>query len=203
MYCIKCGTQNDNDAKFCIKCGSDLKNKIIKKNIEAIQKFKIGIVQRFKIRMTGFRCKINFEKENVKMITVIFGLLIILSIMIILSYGIRNGNQHGNGGLINDFDAVSGEYVEKLMAEEIVNVSISSVPSGANIYIDDIFGYDIFKGKTPAIVGLSEGNYELRINLTGYIPIKVDFNVASDTIREEIDVILEPDQHVKNSSIYR
>ena len=38
MFCEKCGTKNDNDAKFCIKCGNNLKT--LKKENELLSKIK-------------------------------------------------------------------------------------------------------------------------------------------------------------------
>lgn len=71
--------------------------------------------------------------------------------------------------------------------QEIVDISILSIPSGANTYIDNVL-----IGNTPVTTKLSEGNYSIKMNLTGYKGIESNFSVTSDMAKQEINVTLEP-----------
>lgn len=183
MYCIKCGTKNDDDSKFCTVCGAELH---IDKKAEQ---------KTIRQRLSGIRSK---NEKILKIAVVILG-LIILSSIIIYVYSINNQNK--NDDIDNIEDLIVNDEIEKILDEQdqniiqdtdsqdtysLVDVVIFSTPSGANVYINNVF-----RGKTPTTVSLSEGNYYLKTNLTGYKSIKTDFNVTSDMDRLEIDVTLE------------
>lgn len=68
-----------------------------------------------------------------------------------------------------------------------VSVSISSIPPGANIYINSEY-----KGITPITFNLHEGSYSIKMNLTGYKSVVSDFSITSDMARQEINATLEP-----------
>ena len=71
MYCIKCGTQNDDDSKFCIKCGTDIQidTGSVKKDIESPKRLgNIGLKNR----------------NTLNIIVAIIGLIIIMGAIIII-----------------------------------------------------------------------------------------------------------------------
>ncbi len=73
MYCIKCGTQNPDDANFCIKCGNSLR--VIKPEIE-----RKGITGKLgKMGVLGFR-----SGKKWKMAIAIFGYFFIFLILLAL-----------------------------------------------------------------------------------------------------------------------
>lgn len=185
MYCIKCGTQNDDDSKFCIKCGTDIQvdTGSIKKDIESPKRLgNIGLKNR----------------KTLKIIIAIIGLIIIIGAIVILlpRHDKQSDNNQDVSGadsdINNDYIAESipaqdGQYNPTSDGIEDIKVSISSTPPNANIYIDGIF-----KGKTPSNISLPEGNYNLKMNITGYKSIGTDLNITYDMEKQEISVVFEP-----------
>lgn len=169
MYCSKCGTKNDDDSKFCIKCGIDLQSGIYTgtakiKKIIGEKSGKIDIKNR-KILTTT-------------LIVAIIGLVIIILIAHTFLSDNRNIDIYDNTELpISDNAAISNTDTfgqnQTIPSQETTNVLISSVPSGANIYIDNIY-----RGETPVAIGLPEGSYSIRMNITGYKNITSNFNVT-------------------------
>lgn len=79
------------------------------------------------------------------------------------------------------------DYVITNTAIDPISVYISSIPSGADIYINREY-----KGRTPITINLPEGSYSIKMNLTGYKSVVSDFSITSDMARQEISAILEP-----------
>lgn len=158
MYCEKCGTKNDDDSMFCTNCGTDLQ-KIDTVEIQKTVKKDIG--------------KFKNIKGILKIVVVIIIIVTIISAFILIQKNNVNGN--------NDSGQIQGAS-----NQEMVDISISSIPSGVHTYIDNVS-----KGNTPITIKLSEGNYSLKMNLTGYNGVESNFSVTSDMARQEINVTLE------------
>lgn len=186
MYCAKCGTQNDDDSKFCIKCGIDIQGDTgsVNKDIESPKRLgNIGLKSR----------------KTLKIIIAIIGLIIVMGAIVILlakldKQGDDNQDISGDESDVNNNDLAEpilvreGQYNQTLdSTKDLIKISISSTPPNANIYIDGIF-----KGNTPSDINLPEGNYSLKMNITGYKSIGTKFNITSDMERQEISVALEP-----------
>ena len=157
MYCSKCGTKNDDDSRFCIICGNDIGKDIIIDNKDIVTD--------------------NKDHSNILKIVTVIGLLIIISgiVLVVSSFYNKNANT-------NDNESGNNSTIPTL-----VEVYISSIPTGANIYVNDTY-----KGNAPKIIMLSEGKYHLKTNLTGYKGIITDFNISSDMTRQDINVTLAP-----------
>lgn len=168
MYCTKCGTDNDNDSKFCIKCG-------------------IGILpDKSPEKKPEKKSKVNFRGIKIpKTVFIILGLLIVLATVISIpnfkNYNVDNDNVSTIG------DASSGQEIQNLKTDNNVKISIDSTPTGANIYIDNVFS-----GNTPKVMSMPVGNYSLKLNMTGYKGIRTEFNITSDMVRQDIAVTLDP-----------
>ncbi len=79
-------------------------------------------------------------------------------------------------------------FAENSLAySSFVSVSISSIPTGANIYINSEY-----KGRTPITINLPEGSYSIKMNITGYKSIISDFNIVPDMVSQEINATFEP-----------
>ncbi len=72
-------------------------------------------------------------------------------------------------------------------APNLIDVSVISKPTGANIFINDVY-----KGNAPKTIKLTEGTYNLRADLAGYKSKETDFKITSDMTRQDISIILEP-----------
>lgn len=168
MYCSKCGTDNDDDSKFCICCGIGMSpDKSSGKKPEK-------------------KSKINFRGLKIpKTVFIILGLLIVLVAVISIpnfkDYNVDNTNVGTIG------DASPGQEIQNLKTDNNVKVSIDSIPTGANVYINNAFS-----GNTPKVVSLPVGNYSLKLNMTGYKAIRTEFNITSDMVRQDIAVTLDP-----------
>jgi hypothetical protein len=108
----------------------------------------------------------NPKKGIWKIVTITFVLLILLSVIVLSIWYVKTKNS--------------------VQGQNIVNVSITSIPPGANVYINDTF-----KGKTPIIVGMREGDYHLKMNITGYKSIMTDISMTSDMYRQDVQVKFE------------
>lgn len=186
MYCAKCGTQNDDDSKFCIKCGTDIQGDTgsVKKDIDTPKRLgNIGLKNR----------------KTLKIIIAIIGLIIIIGAIVVILPKLDKQSDNSQDESGDESDINNGDVAEPIPAQDgqynptsdgmkdVVQVSISSTPPNANIYIDGIF-----KGNTPSNISLPEGNYNLKMNITGYKSIGTEFNITSDMERQEINVALEP-----------
>lgn len=170
MYCIKCGAVNDDDSRFCVKCGNDLRKEIIQRE----------------------------KWVNIFKIIIAIGLVVAsLSLIIFIPK-----NQNGK----DDIDNIDNVDIKDLNINvnntptvDTLPVVISSVPSNASIYINNIF-----KGYTPNTVNLPADNYTLTMNLTGYKSIVARFNITSDDIKNDakhvIDVPMDKDIEFNQSS---
>jgi len=175
MYCIKCGTRNDDDSKFCIKCGTDLRE--YAKPVEKV-------IERPKIpNKIPFKDILKDKKKLRTIGIIIFATIILGAIVLILP----NFNNQNDSDDIDD--GILGEQIStnSTIIPDTVIISISSIPSNANVYINNKF-----KGMTPVNINLPEGSYRLAMNLTGYKGIKTYFNITSDMERQEINVTFEP-----------
>ena len=173
-YCIKCGTKNDNDSMFCTRCGTNLGTGTTNKTVK---KYKFDFKKH----------KFDIKKRNT-LIIIIVGISIIISISLILLFS-NNINRYSNtedSTVVSDKDAIVISNGQSQIAsnQETAKVSISSIPSGANIYINNIS-----RGKTPAIINLPEGDYSLKMNITGYKSIISDFNVTIKP-KQDTEIIL-------------
>lgn len=123
--------------------------------------------------------RLTFKNGKIlKIVATIFALLILLSMMIIFTQ-YNNKNE-------NSINGTQGEY--------IVDVSISSIPSDANVYINNIP-----KGKTPITISLPEGKYDLKMNITGYKSIITGLDITSEMYRRDVNVEFEPIDYDNNS----
>lgn len=180
MYCTKCGTENDEDSKFCTNCGNGTS---------------LGKSSDSKTGKRGINFKnIKIPFKNIKIpktIFVIFGLLIILAAVITLIPNANKNNDTNDNNVDSTEDTIPDKDIQKdiqnLKTDDTIKVSIDSIPTGANIYIDNEF-----RGNAPKVVGLVKGNYSLKINMTGYKGIRTDINITSDIARQEIMATLEP-----------
>lgn len=182
MYCVKCGTKNDEDSMFCTKCGIGLQNTDIGITKKIVNK---------DIRRFG---KIDIKNRNVQIIAIL-GIAIIISVAFIILSNNHRINIYGDveePTVVQDTDntILIGEQGKNVPNQETVEVSISSIPPGADIYINNVS-----KGKTPKKINLLEGNYSLKADLIGYKTVLSNFNVTIkpgyDT-NATIDVTLEP-----------
>ena len=128
MYCTKCGSKNDDDSMFCTKCGTNLQSGVDINIIETNKTVKkdIGIFQKL-------------EKIYIKNKKKIFEIAVITIILIISIFllNIRNNNKEENTNIDDDiYINESGEVqtMPTVPIQETVDVSISSIPSGANIH---------------------------------------------------------------------
>ncbi len=183
MYCIKCGSKNDDDSIFCVKCGTNLQNDtdINITKINKTAKKDIGIFQKLK--------KIDIKNKNNIFVTIAVIAIILASIFLL----IRSNDNIGSDKNTNIDDDIyiseSGQIqtTPTVSIRETIEVSISSIPSGANIYINNIS-----EGHTPNTIKLPEGNYSIKMNITGYKSIISDFNITYDMVRQEINATFEP-----------
>ena len=183
MYCIKCGSKNDDDSRFCVKCGTNLQSdtdiNTTKTNNTA--KKDIGIFQKLE--------KINI-KDNKKIFVTVAVVAVILVISIFLLRDNNNIDSDENTNIDEKDEYIyineSGQTTPIVPIQETVEISISSIPSGANIYINNIS-----EGNTPMTIKLPEGNYSIKMNLTGYKGIISDFNITYDMVRQEINATFE------------
>lgn len=67
----------------------------------------------------------------------------------------------------------SGEGTQTVHSAEL---AVSSEPIGAEVFVDNDF-----KGKTPVTVPLSNGKYELRLNMPGYFEWEAQVNIEGET----------------------
>ena len=194
MYCIKCGAKNDDDSIFCFKCGADIGEKpqskkgpgvikkldsgVIKKlDSGVIKKLDLGVIKKLDLGVIKKLHKIKLRSRDIwKTIDVVLILLILLSTITVFNQYMIDKNRDSSN--------------------DIVNVSIDSIPTEANVYIDSIYS-----GQTPVTVVLPSGNYGLKMNITGYKSIKTDFNVTSDASRLDVQAYFVPSNGAKYGNV--
>lgn len=170
-YCAKCGTKNDDDSTFCIKCGASLIVEAVKKN------------------------KFDIKKGAIIIIGITMILFASFFIFIFNNHNINRYSNTENTNVVSDNGAivVSDRNIQ-IASNQETEVSISSIPPGVNIYINNIS-----RGKTPAKINLTEGKYSLRMNISGYKSIISDFNVTTNQDTEIIlNTTLEPEAESTN-----
>lgn len=173
MYCIKCGTENDDDSRFCTKCGtntrddtSDInKKKIISPNLDNI-KIKI---------------------KNRRTLKIIATILILSAILLVASVFFLYANNGDNNVGNDDNIRVGNDDNIHVGNDDNIRVTIFSIPPKANIYINEEW-----KGVSPETISLPVGSYNLKMNMTGYSGIKSKIDVTPDTERLEVNVTFEP-----------
>ena len=169
MYCAKCGTKNDDDSIFCLNCGTDLQRNVdIDVANKKIVKKDIGTSKEIK--------KIDIKNGRLLVIAT-FIIMIIVSAIFIYIYNSRANIDNAEEPItVSDKDTIvisDSNRNDTIPNQEIAEVSIYSIPEDASVYINNIS-----RGNTPAKINLPEGNYSLKMNITGYKSIESDFNVT-------------------------
>lgn len=155
MYCIKCGTENDDNSIFCTKCGTNIRNDTRDKN------------RIISINFDNLKIKI----KSIGTLKIIATILILSAILLVTSaFFLYTDNENNDSDNNNNVD-----------------ITIFSVPSNANIYINEKW-----KGVSPETISLPVGSYSLKMNMTGYSGIKSKIDVTPDTERLEVNVTFEP-----------
>ncbi|VVB85121.1 zinc-ribbon domain protein [uncultured archaeon] len=142
MYCIKCGTQNPDDASFCFKCGNNLSS--IKPEVE-----RKGITGKLgKMGIPGFR-----SGKKWKMAIAIFGYFWIFLILLALV-----------------FPSPKPSPTQQKLAQ--TQISIEETKSKAlNISYDDLMRNNenyigkivYYRGRILQVNEISNGKYALRV----------------------------------------
>lgn len=163
---------------YCAKCGSINDEDSIfcincGTNISEQNKKDVKVAKKFD------KSKIK-NRKILKIIVIVFALLI-------MSYTIVGFVQYVNNK--NNGSGIQGD-------KYAINVSISSTPSEANVYIDEVF-----EGKTPIMVDLPEGKYNLKMNITGYKSIKTGLDITYDMYKQDVKVEFEPISNSINTPI--
>lgn len=88
---------------------------------------------------------------------------------------VRDGYQTIEASI--DVDANKTLFRYELLEKEDISVQISSQPPGASVSLDGVF-----IGKTPVSFFYGEGNYALKLQKEGYLPLEEQINISLPSV---------------------